>query len=261
MRNPKSSRKVERKQKRSKNGLRDFLRRLLGLPDRSDGRENSPSCDGHEPMKLIVGLGNPGRKYEQTRHNVGFMAAVKVAALVSASPSKTQFEGEVAEGRLGNDRLIVLCPHTFMNVSGKSVRKAYDFYKMSPENLLVICDDLNLASGRLRIRPSGSAGGQKGLSDIIRQLGTDAVARLRIGIGRPPPQWDAADYVLGKFSKDEQQQIESATTRAAHAAIDWATEGTMFAMNKYNADPSAAKAKQDDQEKQNDSSRSSNSAG
>lgn len=191
-------------------------------------------------MKLIVGLGNPGRKYEQTRHNVGFMAAAKLASLIGASPSRVQFDGDLAGGSSGAEKVIVLCPATFMNASGKSVRKAIDFYKMSPEHLLVMCDDLNLPAGKLRIRPSGSAGGQKGLVDIIRHLGTDDFARLRIGIDRPPPEWDVSDYVLGKFRKDEQDEIETATTRAAYAAIDWVSEGTMFAMNKYNADAGGA---------------------
>lgn len=194
-------------------------------------------------MKLIVGLGNPGRKYEQTRHNVGFMAAAKTASLIAASPSKIRFEGELAEGVNGQEKLIILCPHTFMNASGKSVRKACDFYKMTPNDLLVICDDLNLPTGRLRVRPSGSAGGQKGLADIIRHFGTDSFPRLRIGIDRPPPQWDVSDYVLGKFSKAEQESIESATTEAAYAAIDWVANGMAFVMNKYNANPNAPKQK------------------
>jgi PTH1 family peptidyl-tRNA hydrolase len=200
-------------------------------------------------MKLIVGLGNPGRKYEQTRHNVGFMVAAKVASLVAASPSKIRFEGEFAEGTaLGSqggtrEKLVVLCPHTYMNASGKSVRKACDFYKLVPSEVLVICDDLDLAAGRLRIRGSGSAGGQRGLADIIRHLGTDEMARLRLGIGRPPDGWETADFVLGKFNKREVKTFESATTQAAHAALDWACEGVGFAMNRYNANP-AAKEKQ-----------------
>ncbi len=190
-------------------------------------------------MKLIVGLGNPGRKYEQTRHNVGFMAAAKLAALISADPSRIKFEGELAEGTSCGEKLIVLCPHTFMNASGQSVRKAIDFYKISIDDLLVICDDLNLATGRIRIRRSGSAGGQNGLKDIIRHLDSDAFARLRIGIGQAPPQWSVTDYVLGKFNKNEQETIESTTTRAAYAAIEWAANGVGAAMNKYNADPNA----------------------
>ena len=199
-------------------------------------------------MKLIVGLGNPGRKYEQTRHNVGFMAAAKVAALISAGPDKTRFEGQFAEGMAGESgstvKLMLLCPHTYMNASGQSVRQAVDFYKLEVDDLLVVCDDLNLASGRLRIRPRGSAGGQNGLKDIIRHLGTEVFCRLKIGIGRPPQGWDVSDYVLGKFPKVEQDKIETATTQAAYAAIDWATKGINVAMNKYNADPDAEKAKQ-----------------
>ena len=175
-------------------------------------------------MKLIVGLGNPGRKYEQTRHNVGFIVAAKVAALISASPGKTRFEGEFAEGSSGGEKLNVLCPHTFMNASGQSVRKAVDFYKLATDDVLVICDDLNLASGRLRIRPRGSAGGQNGLKDIIRHLDSEDFPRLRVGIGRPPDGWTVIDYVLGKFPKDEHDKIELATTRAAYAAIEWATK-------------------------------------
>ncbi len=196
-------------------------------------------------MKLIVGLGNPGRKYEQTRHNVGFMAAAKLAALISASPSRIKFEGEFAEGTTGGEKILLLCPQTFMNASGQSVRKAIDFYKISTDDLLVICDDCNLASGRLRIRRSGSAGGQNGLKDIIRHLDTDSFARLRIGIGSPPPDWNVSDYVLGKIEKQEQPTMETATTDAAYAAILWATEGVAAAMNKYNADPNAKPRKQD----------------
>lgn len=190
-------------------------------------------------MKLIVGLGNPGRKYEQTRHNVGFIVAEKIAVLTSAGAAKTKFEGELAESNLGGEKLAILCPHTFMNASGQSVRKALDFYKLEHTELLVICDDLNLASGRLRIRPSGSAGGQNGIKDIIRHLGSDAFARLRVGIDRPPAGWSVTDYVLGKFSKTESETFETATTSAAHAAICWANEGIGKAMNQYNVHPDA----------------------
>ena len=198
-------------------------------------------------MKLIVGLGNPGRKYEQTRHNVGFMVAAKVASLAVADPSKVRFEGEFAEGvtprqsgsGVTQEKLAILCPHTYMNASGKSVRKACDFYKLEPSEVLVICDDVDLAAGRLRVRGSGSAGGQRGLADIIRHLGTDQVSRLRLGIGRPPQGWETADYVLGKFNKQEIDTFEQATTDAAYAVLDWASCGVAFAMNRHNADPVA----------------------
>jgi len=186
-------------------------------------------------MKLIVGLGNPGRKYEQTRHNVGFVVAAKFAAIISADPSKNRFEGEWAEGVVGSEKVAVLCPHTYMNASGQSVRKAVDFFKLEPEQILVICDDLNLPCGRLRLRPSGSSGGQKGLADIARHLGTETFARLRVGIGRPPDGWQVVDYVLGKFNKNEEEAIEAETTRAAYAAVDWIKEGCMPTMAKYNA--------------------------
>lgn len=196
-------------------------------------------------MKLIVGLGNPGRKYEQTRHNIGFMVAAKVASIAGAGPSKVRFEGELAEGNLtgnaGIEKLVILWPQTFMNASGQSVRKACDFYKLSTADLLVISDDLNLKTGRIRIRPSGSAGGQKGLTDIIRHLRTDDFTRLRIGIDRPPENWAVTDYVLGKFSKEETDKIESAIDRATAAAIAWATEGVAAAMSRYNADQNNSK--------------------
>jgi peptidyl-tRNA hydrolase, PTH1 family len=186
-------------------------------------------------MKLIVGLGNPGRKYEQTRHNVGFVVATKAAKLISASAGKSQFEAETAEGHAGTEKILFLWPQTYMNASGRSVRKALDFYKLVPNDLLVICDDLNLPSTRLRIRPSGSAGGQKGLADIINSLGTDIFARLRVGIDRPPDGRDVVDYVLGKLSGDEAIDLDNATSRAAQATIDWALQGTQHVMNHYNA--------------------------
>ncbi len=186
-------------------------------------------------MKLIVGLGNPGRKYDQTRHNIGFMVAAKTAALISASPSRNRFDGDFAEGNSDGQKLLVLCPQTFMNASGQSVRKAFDFFKLETDDVLIICDDLNLDTGRLRLRPNGSAGGQNGLKDIIRHLDSESFPRLRVGIGRPPDGWTVTDYVLGKFAKSEHDLIDAATTRAAYAAIDWATKGIGPAMNQYNA--------------------------
>lgn len=188
-------------------------------------------------MKLIVGLGNPGRKYEQTRHNVGFIVAEKVAVLTRAGAAKIKFEGELAESSIGGEKVVILCPHTFMNASGQSVRRAVDFYKLDLKDLLVVCDDLNLASGRLRIRSSGSAGGQNGIKDIIRHLGTESFPRLRVGIGRPPEGWTVTDYVLGKFSKSENETFEAATTQAAHAAILFVTDGIDRAMCQFNVNP------------------------
>jgi PTH1 family peptidyl-tRNA hydrolase len=189
-------------------------------------------------MKLIVGLGNPGRRYEQTRHNIGFMVASRVASLIGAGAVKSRFDGEVAEGLAGS-KVVVLWPQTFMNASGKSVRKACDFYKLPAEDVLVICDDMNLPSGRLRFRANGSSGGQKGLADILRHLGTEQVARLRIGIDRPPPGWDTTEYVLGKFTEDQQDRIDAAVELAAKAVIDWVQQGMQYVMCRYNADTAA----------------------
>ena len=190
-------------------------------------------------MKLIVGLGNPGRRYAETRHNVGFVVAAKIMPKIGAVTVREKFNGELAEGSVDGHKVAVLCPMTFMNASGSSVRKAIDFYKIEPtsDDLLVICDDLNLACGRLRIRRSGSAGGQKGLADVIRLLATEEVPRLRIGIDRPPAQMEVVDYVLGKFEPENRDLIEQACDTAAVAALDWIRSGTSHCMNRYNAEP------------------------
>ena len=188
-------------------------------------------------MKIIVGLGNPGRKYERTRHNIGFDVAYEVARRAGASSTRTRFEAETAEAVVGGEKVMILCPQTFMNLSGRSVRGAIDFYKLTPADVLLISDDLNLPTGKIRLRPGGSAGGQKGLADTIRHLGTDKIARLRIGIDRPPPQYAVTDYVLGKFTDDEIDVLRPAVHRSAEAALHWAKCGIADAMNRYNATP------------------------
>jgi PTH1 family peptidyl-tRNA hydrolase len=185
-------------------------------------------------MKLIVGLGNPGRKYAGTRHNVGFDVLAELARRHGKATARARFQGETVEANVEGERAILLCPHTYMNNSGESVQPAKDFYKIENEDLLVVCDDFNLPLARLRFRSQGSSGGQKGLADIIRRLGTEQVPRLRIGIGTPPPEWDVADYVLSKFKKDEQPEIEAAIALAAEAVAAWTREGIDFCMTKYN---------------------------
>lgn len=186
-------------------------------------------------MKLVVGLGNPGKKYEGTRHNVGFEVVAKLAKDLLAGSPKIKFEGEVADAFIGDQKLILLCPHTYMNASGRSVRKALDFYKVGTADLLVVCDDLNLTTGRLRVRPSGSAGGQKGLSDIIRVLGTEEFPRLRVGIDRPPDGWQVVDYVLGRFNVSDKKTIDVATDRSVAAICDWVTQDINTVMSRHNA--------------------------
>jgi PTH1 family peptidyl-tRNA hydrolase len=185
-------------------------------------------------MKLVVGLGNPGRKYQGTRHNVGFAILAELVRRTGAGPGRFNYDAELVETSLGGAKTLLAAPQTFMNLSGSSVLRLRDFYKLAHEDLLVVCDDFNLPLGRLRLRTGGTAGGQKGLSDILRRLSSDDVPRLRIGVGSPPAGYDAADFVLSKFRPDEQPEIELAIVRAADAVIDWASQGIAPTMNKYN---------------------------
>ncbi len=189
---------------------------------------------GAPRMKLVVGLGNPGRRYEGTRHNVGFIIVGDLAKKYSASGLKTRFQGETAEADIDGERSLLLTPTTYMNLSGASVLAARDFYKIPQENLLVVCDDLNLPLAKLRVRAAGSAGGQKGLEDIIRRLGTNEFARLRVGIGAPPNGWSWPDFVLSKFTTEEIPAMEQAVARAIEAIAVWAHEGVETCMNRYN---------------------------
>ena len=185
-------------------------------------------------MKLVVGLGNPGRKYDRTRHNVGYEVVGELARRHGAGRAKLAFQGEISEIAIGAERTWLLLPHTYMNRSGGSVGAAFDFYKLAVSDVLVVCDDLNLPLGKLRIRASGSAGGQKGLQDILRRLGTEDVPRLRLGIGAVPNGWDAADFVLSRFSAAERVEMDIARARGADAVACWACDGVATAMNRYN---------------------------
>lgn len=185
-------------------------------------------------MRLVVGLGNPGRKYEGTRHNLGYVVLAELARRFAAGRPKSKFQGELLEVDVDGCRAILLSPVTYMNRSGTCVRAAVDFYKLPFDELLVICDDLNLPVAKIRFRARGSAGGQKGLNDVIQKLGTEEFARLRIGIGPAPDGWDAADYVLGKFTKQEKLDIDLALAEAADAVTLWAHEGVENCMNRYN---------------------------
>ena len=185
-------------------------------------------------MKLVVGLGNPGRKYAGTRHNVGFEVVAEVARRVGTQKPRARFNGEVVEATIAGEKLVLLCPATYMNRSGASVLAARDFYKLADDEILIVCDDINLPLARLRVRVKGSSGGQKGLADVIRRLGTEDLSRLRIGIGSPPEGWDAADYVLWRFTREEQAEIEPAILIAADAAVVWARDGIDTCMNQFN---------------------------
>lgn len=184
-------------------------------------------------FKLVVGLGNPGSKYEGTRHNIGFEVIDRLASGGKGARFARRFEGELAETEIEFRRVLLLKPSTFMNLSGRSVAPALRFYKLDPADLIVVCDDLNLPLGKLRIRRGGSDGGQKGLRDISAQLGTDDYARLRVGIGEKG-EADAADYVLSRFRASERATIEDATIAATQAVAVWVAQGIDAAMNRFN---------------------------
>ena len=192
-------------------------------------------------MKMVVGLGNPERKYNGTRHNVGFEVIGELARRYDIGRPKTKFNGEIAETIIHNNKTILVSPLTYMNLSGQCVQPIVDFYKLELEDVLIVCDDLSLDVARIRIRKSGSAGGQKGLRDISQRLGTQAVPRLRVGIGKPPPEWDVSNFVLGKFNEEDRLVMDKAVRRAADAVEVWVHEGIQNAMNKFNADPNKPK--------------------
>lgn len=188
-------------------------------------------------MKLIVGLGNPGAKYEGTRHNVGFQVIDRLVRENAATGPRPKFDAEIWECTSEGQKSLLLKPQTFMNRSGGSVRKAVDFYQVPFEDVLIVCDDFNLPLGQLRIRSSGSDGGQNGLADVIRCMGTPDVPRLRIGIGPVPERWNPADFVLGKFTADQRTEADLQVARAADAVKMWTAEGVTPAANKYNVKP------------------------
>ncbi|MDE2507348.1 MAG: aminoacyl-tRNA hydrolase [Planctomycetota bacterium] len=191
-------------------------------------------------MKLVVGLGNPGSKYEGTRHNIGYEVVDRLAAGPGAKFSR-KFDGLLAETEIDFQRVLLLKPETFMNLSGRSVGQAVRFYKLEQSSILVVCDDLSLPLGKLRIRPGGSDGGQKGLRDVAAHLGTDQYPRLRIGIGE---RWavDAADFVLSRFRPAERSVIDDALILASQAVAVWVTQSLEAAMNRFNG-PAAASDK------------------
>jgi len=192
-------------------------------------------------MKVIVGLGNPGRQYEGTRHNVGFAVVDYLAAAPAAGPFRRRFEAQVAELTEGGEQLLLVKPETFMNLSGEAVRKVIDFYKVEVKDVLVVCDDIALPLGKLRARARGSDGGQKGLRSIGQHLGTEEYSRLRVGIGAPGEHADASDHVLSRFKPGERAVVEDAVAAAAQAVLLWLREGIDVVMNRVNPDPKKEK--------------------
>jgi len=197
---------------------------------------------------LIVGLGNPGTEYVGTRHNIGFQVLDELAARLGwiAKPdefnrmAKTRFSGLTLDGVVNrasgeSEKVLLLKPKTYMNLSGNSVQAAASFYQLAPSDILIVLDDVALPTGRLRLRGAGSSGGHNGLKDIQRALGTDQYPRLRIGIDAPPPRVPQKDYVLGKYSPEQRTQIQQTIPRACGAIVTWIDQGISAAMNQFTA--------------------------
>src|SRR5262249_12717146 len=184
--------------------------------------------------KLVVGLGNPGSRYAGTRHNVGYAVVDFLAESPRAGPFQSRFQAQVAELIEEPHKVLLVKPETFMNLSGRCVRQLVDFYQVPLEDLLVVCDDINLPLGKLRARARGTHGGHNGLRDIQNHLGTTDYARLRVGVGAPPEE-GAVDYVLGRFRPGERPVIEEAVQTAAQAVLVWVHQGIEACMNQYNA--------------------------
>lgn len=183
-------------------------------------------------MHVVVGLGNPGREYEATRHNVGFMVIDELARRLPVTGFRRRFRSELGEGHLGGEKVVFVKPQTYMNLSGGAVREVVNWYHSPKENVLIVLDDLDLPFGSLRLRGAGSAGGHNGLSSIIEQLGSNQIPRLKIGIGRG--RLPATAHVLARFSPDEQRELPDIVGRAADAVEHWAQEGMIAAMNRFN---------------------------
>ena len=185
-------------------------------------------------MKAIIGLGNPGMKYAGTRHNIGFDAVTAIADKYNLSINNKKFKGVYADGHIAGEKVLLVQPQTFMNLSGECVREVADFYKLNPDEIIIICDDINLDVGRLRIRKKGSAGGHNGLKNIIAHLGTEEFPRIRVGVGEKTEGWDLADYVLARFDKDSEPVIREALANVVGAIETWISEGIDAAMNRFN---------------------------
>lgn len=184
---------------------------------------------------LIVGLGNPGAEYEKTRHNAGFMAVDLLADKEDFKFTKRKFNGVCGEFKLKDKRILVLRPETFMNNSGTAVATAKNFYKIPLENIIILCDDMMLDVGKIRIRRKGSHGGHNGIRDIIEHLGTEEFARIKIGVGKKPrPDYDVISWVLGKFPQELSEDLEKSIERSVKAIKEIISRGIDSAMNKYN---------------------------
>lgn len=187
-------------------------------------------------MKMIVGLGNPGPRYARNRHNIGFQIADAFAVAHGLGFDKLQFKARLAQGAVGDERVLLVKPQDYMNLSGPPVQSLTSFYKIALADILVVFDDLDLPLGKLRLRPFGGAGGHNGMRSLIQRLGNDQFPRLRVGIARPPGQMDPADYVLENFTAAEEELMTPARAQAVQALEIWLSDGLATAMNRFNRD-------------------------
>jgi len=189
---------------------------------------------------LVVGLGNPGGRYARTRHNAGFMVIDRLAQRWGASVERKQFKALVDRARVGTADVVLCKPQTFMNLSGDAVASLRGYYKVDPEEVLVVHDDVDLDLGDVRLKKGGGHGGHNGLRDLQKKLGTNGFGRVRFGVSRPPTGWDTADYVLARFSDDEARQLEDSIDRAADAVEAALAEGLQGAMQRVNTRPASS---------------------
>lgn len=191
-------------------------------------------------MYVIAGLGNPGKEYEHTRHNVGFEVVDRLAERYDIPLTERKHRAYCGKGLIGGQKVMLVKPQTFMNLSGESVKSAADFYQIPAEQVIVVYDDVSLDPGQLRIRTKGSAGGHNGMKNIIARMGTQEFPRVKVGVGAKPERMDLADYVLSRFSKGEWEMMEDAFNEAAEAVAVLISDGAEAAMNRFNAKKTGA---------------------
>jgi PTH1 family peptidyl-tRNA hydrolase len=184
---------------------------------------------------VIAGLGNPGSKYSGTRHNVGFDVVDRLAQENNIRVNRLRFKALTGEGFIGTEKVLLVKPSTYMNNSGESIREIMDFYKLEPENLLVVVDDIDIEFATIKLKKKGSAGSHNGLKSIIYHIQKDNFPRLKVGIGKKPPYYDLADFVLSKFSSDERKLVDQAIRKASEAAEEFVKSGIDKAMNEFNS--------------------------
>ena len=185
-------------------------------------------------MHILIGLGNPGAEYAHTRHNCGFQVIDRLSRMWNIPVDRAKCRGLVGEGRLGTERIVLIKPQTFMNLSGDCVADALRWYKVEPRDAMVFSDDIDLPLGAIRVRPFGGAGTHNGWRDILLKTGSDRFPPVRVGVGAKPPEWDLADWVLSRFSAEDQKAMDDAFDRAARAAECFVAHGIEEAMNLYN---------------------------